>query len=117
MKKLLLFILFGLFVQTGFSQVYVDKKNINDLDIKYVRIICIQNSLFSSNSKIYIDYGAPAKHLKKYKVTDTNGKEIEFNSTIDALNYMYKHGWENIEYTQYESGMKTVVIYLLERRD
>jgi len=116
MKKLLLFILFGLFIQTSFSQVYVEDQNINELDIKYLQLVGL-NPFLSSKVKIYVDYGQPTKFMKSYKIKNAEGKPIKFNSIIDALNFMDKNGWEFVNYSQTAIGNKVATVFLLKKKE
>lgn len=53
----------------------------------------------SSELKIIFDFGERASFnvwgglTSKLKFVDDNGKDIEFNSMVDAANYMVERGW------------------------
>ncbi len=52
--------------------------------------------LFSSKVKVSIDFGQSTSWLgsmSESRLVDKNGKEIKFNSMIDAMNYMSQFGW------------------------
>jgi len=49
---------------------------------------------FIHNGYVAIDYGQALKILGNRKLTDKDGREMKFNSVVDALNYMSKLGWE-----------------------
>lgn len=52
--------------------------------------------LFSSKVKVSIDFGQSTSWLgsmSESRLVDSNGKDIKFNSTIDAMNYMSQFGW------------------------
>ncbi len=83
MKKLfLLFTFLMLFSISTFSQkVYCE--------------IVGHSKMFSSKVSISIDYGQETSYFSMpEKLVDKNGKKIEFNSMVDALNYMSELGWE-----------------------
>lgn len=52
--------------------------------------------LFSTKVKVSIDFGQSTSWLSSMtesRLVDRNGKEIKFNSMIDALNYLTQFGW------------------------
>lgn len=76
----------------------------------YCEIKGIQKEL-SSGLKIVFDFGESQVYsiwggLKnKQKLVDENGEEIEFNSMVDAANYMSEKGWNFQQaYTSFYSG-------------
>ena len=44
---------------------------------------------------IWEDYG------RKTKLTDENGKDLEFKNIVDAMNYLSKRGWKNVSSLSY----------------
>lgn len=53
--------------------------------------------LFSSKVKVAIDFGQSTSWLgamSESMIVDENGKEIKFNSMIDAMNYLGQFGWK-----------------------
>ena len=64
----------------------------------YCEVKGIEKSL-SSGLKIIFDFGTKASYniwgdlSSKLKFVDENGEEIEFNSMVDAANYMVEKGW------------------------
>ena len=94
MKKIILFaatfFLFNLCVQ---SQT-VNDIPIKDLDVEYVQIVGTSKFL-SSKINIELDFGWQNKFWtnKEYQVKDAEGKKIDFNSMIDASNFMTKNGF------------------------
>lgn len=54
------------------------------------------------NNKVIIDFGQETKALKNNWLTDTQGRRINFNSTVEALNFMLRQGWEFVQ--AYTSG-------------
>lgn len=52
--------------------------------------------LFSSKVNVAIDFGQSTSWLgamSESMIVDDNGKEIKFNSMIDAMNYLGQFGW------------------------
>lgn len=64
-------------------------------------------NLLAKKIKVNIDYGQQNNHLlrnDKLKDPET-GAELQFNSIIDALNYMSSHGWDFVQtYVQVNDG-------------
>lgn len=59
---------------------------------------------FSSKIKILVDSGQYTKKPSKDNILkDKNGIVIEFNSMMDALNYMSDLGWEFVD-TYFQTG-------------
>ena len=55
------------------------------------------SQLFSSKVKVAIDFGQSTSWLgamSESMIVDENGKEIKFNSMIDAMNYLGQFGWK-----------------------
>lgn len=54
---------------------------------------------FTSGLNVIFDFGTETSYnmwgdlSSKLKFVDENGKEIEFNSMVDAANYMVQRGW------------------------
>ena len=51
--------------------------------------------LLSTKVSVMVDFGQKTSIYNTYKqkLVDDNGKSIEFNSMVDAMNYMAKSGW------------------------
>jgi hypothetical protein len=65
---------------------------------------------------ISIDYGQQQKLISENLFRDTAGKPVEFNSAIDALNWLNGQGWELLNtFVLVEDG-DGVAYYVLRRR-
>ena len=53
---------------------------------------------------------------KELQLKDENGDKLIFNSMIDALNYMSKHGFEFVQAYAISVGGQNVYHYLLRRK-
>ena len=102
MKKLLL--LTSLFVcAISLKAQTVNDVPLKDIDVEYVQIIGSPRP-FSFGFMVQIDFGQKTKPFSVGKQTvlkDEEGNTVEFNSMIDALNFMSKNGFEFI--TAYSS--------------
>lgn len=77
----------------------------------YIEIVG-QNQLFSSKMKVSVDYGQASSWWDGYDrgmLVDENGKEIKFNSMIDAMNYMSALGWMFMQAYVVPDGNKDAV--------
>lgn len=90
MKKVVFIMLLMLAALNGYSQ---DPWNPTRT---YCEIVGTSN-LTGTKVKIEIDFGQEQKYWSKHSdnfLVDADGKEIKFNSMVDALNYMAQFGWK-----------------------
>jgi hypothetical protein len=103
---------------SGFSQT-VNDIPLKDIDVEYVQIVGTSKFL-SSKVTIELDFGQRTKFFstgKETRVKDENGKMIEFNSMIDALNFMSSNGYEFVNaYAITMGGNQNVYHYLLRKK-
>ena len=100
MKKIILFSF--LFISTlGYSQVFVNKIDINNRYLQYVEV---WEKPMSDDAKYYamVDYGQMNDTKEDTDgnaliLTNAKGKKMEFNGIVDALNFMYRNGWEVLQ--------------------
>lgn len=75
--------------------------------------------VLSSKVKIQIDFGQKTSYFGKYKtfMVDESGKKIEFNSMVDAMNYLAKFRWkfEQAYVVTNESTNQNVYHWLLSK--
>jgi hypothetical protein len=108
MKYLTLPLLLAI-TSTCSAQVLVNGADINtQADINYVGVSVAQQM---GGVIVAVDNGLPVKDFKH--VQDPDGKPRKFNTTIDALNFLYREGWVNAGgYTH-----ANLQWFLLERRE
>ncbi|ADB39697.1 hypothetical protein [Spirosoma linguale] len=118
MKKLAVSILISVLSHSVTAQLIVDTININKLDIEYIRLtgcdIFNGFSRQSAQASVWIDFGQgnDQRTNKEFLKPD---QQTRFSSTVAALNYCYKNGWEVV---QYESGPNSAChTFLLRRRN
>lgn len=93
MKKVFLILIASVvFALKGFGQVYVNGTNINDLNTRYCVLLATEDEF--TYPVIYVDYGQKSQNSIDYVLSDNSGAKKHFNSDVDALNYMFKNGWE-----------------------
>ncbi|GAB2578131.1 hypothetical protein [Spirosoma areae] len=106
-------------VSTCFSQVYVDGVAIDTVNTPFCQLIC-DNATIMTRAKILVDYGQRFvdSGLNRQKIAGADRKPISFNSSIDALNFMVRQGWELVscQIIGTSSGSESTFIYLLQRK-
>ena len=73
--------------------------------------------VLSSKVKIQIDFGQKTSYFGKYKtfMVDESGKKIEFNSMVDAMNYLAKFRWKFEQAYVVTVGGENVYHWLLSK--
>jgi len=77
-----------------------------------------QVNLLQTKVTIQIDFGQQRTFWKQHdqkKLVDANGKEIQFNSMVDAMNYMASIGWEFEQAYVVTSGNQNVYHWLMSK--
>ena len=92
------------------AQVFVNKKNINLLEIQYIEVW----DKFQGAEDVYfamVDYGQKddATDLEGHalRITSKKGSTSRFNSMVEILNFLHQNGWELVqvkEIGKYESS-------------
>ena len=91
---------------------------IKDIDVEYIQIVGTSRML-SNKLTIEIDFGQENKFFssdKDTKVKDSSGKNMIFNSMIDALNFMTKNGYEFVQAYAINNNNQNVYHYLLRKK-
>jgi len=116
MEKLLLFWGINLFCLSNLFSQTVNDIPIKDIDVEYVQIVGT-SKLFSNKLTIEIDFGQENKIFsdKDTRVRDANGKNMVFNSMIDALNFMTKNGYGFVQAYAFNVSNQNVYHYLLRK--
>ncbi len=79
-------------------------------------IMTATNKLFSSKVTIDIDYGEKRSIWKDNRLKDEKGKLVNFNTTVDALNYLGKSGWNLVNtYPINNTNNPTSIYYVFKR--
>ena len=84
---------------SAYSQLIVDGVNINEVKgLEFVQIVG-KGKLFNDDINIKIDYGQQRSLFKpkKMNLQDKDGKKLNFQSIIHAMNFMNSNGWEYID--------------------
>ncbi len=117
MKRLLFTVVVGMCTMAGYTQT-VNDIPLKDIDVEYVQIV--GTSRFLSNKlTIEIDFGQVDKLFSSDKDTrlkDVNGKNLIFNSMIDALNFMIDNNYEFVQAYAFAVNNQNVYHYLLRKK-
>lgn len=73
--------------------------------------------IMSTKVGISVDFGQKTSIYNSYKqkLVDEKGKSIEFNSMVDAMNYMAKSGWVFEQAYYVTIGGQNVIHWLLSK--
>ena len=118
MKKLLTATVIGLLITVISKAQTVNDIPLKDIDVEYVEIVGTSR-LLSTKLTIEIDFGQENKLFssdKDTRVKDANGKNMIFNSMIDALNFMTKNGYEFVQAYALAISNQNVYHYLLRKK-
>ena len=90
---------------------------IKNIDVEYIQIVGTSKML-SNKLTIELDFGQEDKlfNAKDTQVKDENGKRLEFNSMIDALNFLSKNGYEFVDAYAITIGNQNVYHYMLRKK-
>lgn len=115
MKKLLILSLIG-FTSYSFAQT-VNDVPLKDIDVDYVQIIGTGRSL-STKVNVEIDFGQETKSISfknGTNIKDERGRNMKFNSMMDALNFMSANGFSfQFAYTMNDEKDKAIY-YILKK--
>ncbi|HLW32943.1 MAG TPA: hypothetical protein VKX40_11815 [Aequorivita sp.] len=116
MKKLILLTIFLFTINLTFSQ-SVNDVPLRDIPAQYVQILGT-GKMFSSKLNIQLDFGQKDSmwSSKEHILKDKDGNKLEFNSMVDALNFMHENGFQfETAYTLTDSSGKSIYHFLLKR--
>lgn len=86
------------------------------VDTTYVYCEIIAPHLPTSGNQVIFDFGQQSHSLVRYNMLqDDEGRERDFNSGIEALNFMVCRGWEFVQ--AFTSGEKNSLTHYLLRID
>lgn len=106
MKKFLLFLLLALIAQ-----------NLSARKV-FAELLGHQKGLFTNKVKVTVDFGQNVSFWRPGDMTivdkDT-GKDVVFNSMVDAMNFMGKCGWEFVQAYVITEGNQNVYHWLMTK--
>jgi len=116
MKTIVITFLLAAFAMTdAFSQT-VNNVPIKDINVEYIQIVGT-SKLMSNKVTIEIDFGQENNYWtnKDVQVKDENGKNVTFNSMIDALNFMSKQGYGFVQAYAITVNNQNVYHFLMKK--
>lgn len=117
MKKSVFFAALFFAAASSFAQT-VNDVPIKNIDVQYVDIVGTSRIL-STKLTVDIDFGQENKLFssnKDTRIKDADGKNLIFNSMVDALNFMTKNGYEFVQAYAVVVSNQNVYHYLLRKR-
>ncbi len=84
----------------------------------YAELLGYQKGIFSKKVTVSIDFGQKVSFWKQGsddKIVDENGKDVVFNSMVDAMNFMGKRGWKFVQAYVVTEGNQNVYHWLLSK--
>lgn len=116
MKNLIAIFIF-LISFPGFGQVLVGKVDINTLERVKICEMTIGRRPFSQAVEVDIDYGQLAGEEKEVRDPETK-KVRQFNSVVDAMNFMESNGWSYVNSVAFPPDKDFPVLrYYFKRRE
>ncbi len=103
------------------AQVFVNNVNINEQDIVYCQLMGYNGNSFNP-TRIWIDYGQPNFMTGLFRnsptITGPDRKKRNFNTIVDALNFMTGYGWDlvSMHIAPGSEGGIGMYVYLLRKR-
>ncbi len=98
------------------AQVIVDDVDVNSLEhVKYVELLG-QQKFLSFKIIVNLDYGQDFKLFRPQRIKGFDGRNMSFNSMIDALNFMEANGWEYVDNYVARTDDANIIHYILRRR-
>jgi hypothetical protein len=93
MKKLLLAAVLALGL--GANAQSINGINVSEIDSPFVELLGT-GKMFSNKVTVEMDFGQNNKYWssKDTRVLDENGKDVVFNSMVDAMNFMSRNGYK-----------------------
>ena len=112
-----LFTILTLFLSLSFAHAQENEEKPKAKE-EYCMVILDPSQFRSSGINISVDFGQKSSGLFDRKfLRDENDKKMEFDSIIDALNYLASLGWEFVnEYAAKDNIDNTRHHYILKRK-
>jgi len=87
----------SIIVSTGYSQT-VNNVPFNEIEAEYIKIVGTQK-LLSNKMRVQIDFGQLNKvfKTKDTQIRDRDDKQLDFNSMVDALNFLNDNGYDFVQ--------------------
>ena len=97
------------------SQLIIDGVDVNEMDIRFIEIIGSED-VFSQRVVVSVYYGQPMGWGDNQQIKGADGRNMKFNGMIDALNFLYKKGWDFISAHVDTTSYPHINHYILKRK-
>jgi hypothetical protein len=116
MKRLLLLVL--VFLAAFLSTAQAQARSAAPATVKRTEEYCQLRAMPKLNGRyvVSIDYGQQRKLVSRNIFRDATGQAVEFNSVIDALNWLNEQGWEFVNAYVLVEDNESVSYYIMRRR-
>ena len=105
------------FMSLAMNSQTVNDTPIAEIDVEYIQIVGT-SKLMSDKVKIEIDFGQDTKFFSSNKdtmVKAADGSNMQFNSMIDALNFLSKNGYSFVQAYAFAVNNQNVYHYLMRK--
>ncbi|MGF1923739.1 MAG: hypothetical protein ACQUHE_06140 [Bacteroidia bacterium] len=93
----------------------INRLKLSELGEEYLQVDSYKPS-FSTKTIIALDYGQDRSNSRDLFIKDANGENFEYNSVIEFLNIMKKHGYELFQVYTTSSNGDSSTKYILKRK-
>jgi hypothetical protein len=94
------------------KKVLVNKVDINALsEVQYIQLLGVDEG---EKLMVEVDYGQTLSTAEI--IAGPDGKPLQFETMVSALNYMYKNGWEFVNAYEAKTKEGKLYHYILKRR-
>jgi hypothetical protein len=95
----------------------VDNVPLSEINVTYIEFTEI-GKVFSPKVRIQVDFGQDRSRgrINESQITDSDGRVIEFNSLVDALNFFDQLGYEFLEGNRSHVERVNIDQYLLRKK-
>lgn len=110
----LIFMISGSFTVQSQS---VDNVLLSEINVAYIEFTEI-GKVFTPRVRIRVDFGQDRSRgrINESQITDSDGRVIEFNSLVDALNFFDQLGYEFLEGNRSHVERTNIDQYLLRKK-
>lgn len=117
-RKTVVVLIAFVFISMSVRGQTVNDVPIKDLKSEYVEIVGTSIGLFNTKVNILINFGQQVKVFgrKQLIIKDANGEDMEFNSMIDALNFMSQNGYTFVQAYGFATANNEYVYHYLLRK-
>lgn len=83
---------------------------------QYCEVLATQNTL-NSRPTISVDYGDDSVKMKEKRLKDDSGNLKKFNSVVNVLNDLGKHGWKLVSACADHAIYNPIVIHYVLKKE